>query len=304
MAFLPWSEKYRPKTIDEYIGNTEVIDKIKKFIKDNNVKNILLYGTAGTGKTSLAHIITKAIDADVLFINGSDENGIDVIRDRVKTFASTSSFKEMKVVIFDEACRLTPQAQDALKSLMEAYIKQTRFIFTVNHIERIIEPLQSRCELFHIKPLSEKKVGEMLIRILKEEKVEFDAGDVVKIVKLNFPDIRQCINHMENQCRDDKLILDKKLKTNNYLNIISDTLFDKTLKGIGKIDKLREQIVDANIKDFTTLFQHLYRQSDKFPEANRIEAIIVIGDWQYKSSFVVDKEIPFVSMLCELEKLI
>lgn len=304
MAFLPWSEKYRPKTIDEYIGNTEVIDKIKKFIKDNNVKNILLYGTAGTGKTSLAHIITKAIDADVLFINGSDENGIDIIRDRVKTFASTSSFKAMKVVIFDEACRLTPQAQDALKSLMEAYIKQTRFIFTVNHIERIIEPLQSRCELFHIKPLSEKKVGEMLIRILKEEKIEFDSGDVVKIVKLNFPDIRQCINHMENQCRDDKLILDKKLKTNNYLTIISDILFDKNIKGIAKIDLLREKIADANIKDFTTLYQHLYRNSNKFPQDNQIEALIIIGDWQYKSAFVVDKEIPFVSMLCELAKLV
>lgn len=304
MSFLPWSEKYRPATLEGYIGNTEVLDKIKEMLSKEEIPNLLFYGPQGTGKTTLAYIISSAIDADVLFINGSDENGIDVIRDKVKSFASTTSFKKIKVIIFDEACRLTPQAQDALKATMDAYIKQTRFIYTANHIERIIPPLQSRCELFQIKPVSEKKAGEMLVDILEKEKIQFDVQDIVKIVKLNFPDIRQCINHMENQCRGGKLILDKKLKTNNYLNQISDVLFDKTIKGIAKIDKLREQIVDSNIKDFTTLYQHLYRNSNKFPEANQIEALIIIGDWQYKSAFVVDKEIPFVSMLCELAKLV
>ena len=149
-----WIEKYRSQTLEQYIGNDAVKDRIAACITANDIPHFIFSGTAGTGKTTLAKLIVKNIKCDYLYLNASDENGIDVIRDKVKGFASTSTFQPLKVVILDESDFLTQPAQAALRNLIEEYSITTRFVLTCNYLERLIEPLQSRCEIHILKPPS------------------------------------------------------------------------------------------------------------------------------------------------------
>ena len=143
-----WVEKYRPDTLEGYVGNEHILQKVKIYIENEDVPHLLLYGQAGTGKTTLAKIITNQIDCDVMYINASDENSVDAVRDKIRGFASSMGFRKWKVVILDESDYLTPNAQAALRNLMETFSKTTRFILTCNYVEKVIDPIQSRCQTF------------------------------------------------------------------------------------------------------------------------------------------------------------
>ena len=164
-----WVEKYRPSSLDTYIGNEHLKDKVRIYLESEDVPHLLLYGKAGTGKTTLAKIITNKIECDCLYINASDENNVDNVRNKIKTFASSIGFKPLKVVILDEADFLTPNAQAALRNLMETFSKHCRFILTCNYVERIIDPIQSRCQSFKVVPPSKKEVAQQLVEILDGE---------------------------------------------------------------------------------------------------------------------------------------
>ena len=146
-----WVEKYRSNTLDNYVGNENIKQTIQKYLDQNDIQNFLFYGPAGTGKTTLAKLIVNNLDCDYLYINASDERGIDTIRDKVSGFASAASFKSLKVVILDEADFITIQGQAALRNVIETYSRTTRFILTCNFVERIIDPLQSRCQVLDRK---------------------------------------------------------------------------------------------------------------------------------------------------------
>jgi DNA polymerase III delta prime subunit len=150
------NEKYRPITLDTYVGNAKLKSSIAKQLENNDIQNYLFYGPAGTGKTTLAKLCIKNLDCDHLYINASDERGIETIRDKVQGFASTMSFKSLKVVILDEADFLTIQAQASLRNIIETFSRTTRFILTCNYIERIIDPLQSRCQVLKVIPPTKK----------------------------------------------------------------------------------------------------------------------------------------------------
>ena len=160
-----WVEKYRPSSLDSYIGNEHLRSKVKVYIESGDLPHLLLYGKAGTGKTTLAKLLVNNIECDCLYINASDENSVDVVREKVKNFASTLGFKEMKVIILDECDYITPNAQAALRNLMETFSKNCRFILTCNYVERIIDPIQSRCQSLQIVPPDRKQVvnGELII---------------------------------------------------------------------------------------------------------------------------------------------
>ena len=192
-----WVEKYRPTTLEEYVGNEIIKDKIADYLKQGSIQNLLFHGVAGTGKTTLAKLIAKNLNCDLLYINASDERGIDTIRDKIIPFASSMSFNDVKIVILDEADYITPQAQATLRNAIESCSKTTRFIFTCNYLERIISPLQSRCQTFEIIPPSKQEVWQKCKTILNDEGVSSSPKEVEPIVDAHYPDIRKIINTLQ-----------------------------------------------------------------------------------------------------------
>ena len=162
-----WVEQYRPTTLENYVGNDHLKDKVKGYIESGDVPHLLLYGRAGTGKTTLAKLITKSVDCDYMIINASDENNVDMVRNKVKGFASTVGFKPLKIVILDEFDYMSQNAQAILRNLMETFSKHCRFILTCNYVEKVIEPIQSRCQTFQIVPPTKKDVAIQISKILK-----------------------------------------------------------------------------------------------------------------------------------------
>ena len=202
-----WVEKFRPGTLDGYVGNEHIIDKVKIYIKSGDVPHLLFYGQAGTGKTTLAKIIANNVDADVMYINASDENNIETVRTKIKNYASTVGFKRWKIVILDEADYMTPNGQAALRNLMETFSKTTRFILTCNYVEKIIDPIQSRCQVFGITPPNKKEVAKRIVSILDELQVSYDNKDLVTIINAGYPDIRSVLNSCQRQVIDNKLTI-------------------------------------------------------------------------------------------------
>jgi len=168
-----WVERYRPDTLEGYVGNDILRSKLEQYITTQDIPHILFYGTAGTGKTTAAKILIKNIDCDYMFINASDERGIDTMREKVKGFASTTGFKSLKIVVLDEMDAVTPDGQRALRNMMEAYSDTTRFILTANYIERIIEPLVSRTQVYKLTPPSKKEAAKRMADILKNEETPY-----------------------------------------------------------------------------------------------------------------------------------
>ena len=292
-----WVERYRPDVLDNYIGNETLKEKFAHYIETQDIPHLLFYGTAGTGKTTAAKILVKNIDCDHLFINASDERGIDVIREKIKNFASTTGFAPLKVVVLDEADALTPDAQAALRNMMEVFSERTRFILTCNYFERIIPPIVSRCQTSALTPPSKKEVAVHLTNILTQENVTFDKQAVVTLVNAYYPDIRRIIGTAQQQTRDGKLVVnvseviagDTKLK-------IMDTLMSNQT-GVAKVTEIRQMVADAGIRDFTELFRLLYDKVQDYAPNKIPQTIIHIAEGQYRSAFVVDQEINFMATM-------
>jgi DNA polymerase III delta prime subunit len=188
-----WVEKYRPNKLEDYVGNEHLKAKVEGYLESGDVPHLLLYGKAGTGKTTLAKLIVNSIDCDYIIINASDENNVDTVRNKVKNFASSMGFKPFKIIIMDEFDYMTPNAQAILRNLMETFSKHCRFILTCNYVEKVIEPIQSRCQSFQIVPPTKKDVAIQMSKILKAENIEFDVKDLVPIIDSAYPDIRKFI---------------------------------------------------------------------------------------------------------------
>jgi replication factor C small subunit len=294
MQHTLWTEKYRSQTLDQYIGNEELKTIIGSWIQKNDIPHLLLHGKAGTGKTTLAKLITSNIDCDMLYINASDENGIDTIRDKVKSFASTSTFRPLKVVILDESDYLTINAQASLRNIIETFSAKTRFILTCNYVERIIEPLQSRCQAFKIETLSKPSIARHLVSILEAEETKYDLPDISAIVTNFYPDIRKIINVTQQNVIDGKLILTK-----------IDTKFDisdvvKLIQGKDAFKSVRQYLVDNNISDFEPMYRALY---DELGKDNGL-ITMTLADYQFKHATVVDKEINFMACIASIINII
>jgi len=231
-------ERYRPTKLENYVGNEHIKQAISSYLGQNDIQNLIFYGPAGTGKTTLAKLIVKNLNCDHLYINASDERGIETIRDKVSGFASTASFKPLKVVILDEADFLTIQAQASLRNVIETFSRTTRFIMTCNYVERIIDPLQSRCQVLKIVPPTKVDVAKHIAWILGEENTEFELEDIKVITNQFYPDLRKCLNTIQLSTQDNKLAIDKSiLVSSNYMNQVLDKLKSKSQIG-EKLDKL------------------------------------------------------------------
>ncbi len=294
-------EKYRPSKLDNYVGNENIKKSISKYIEQNDIQNLIFYGPAGTGKTTLAKICVQNLDCDHLYINASDERGIETIRDKVSSFASVASFKPLKVVILDEADFLTIQAQASLRNIIETFSRTTRFIMTCNFVERIIDPLQSRCQVLKIVPPTKKDVAKHLNWLLNEESIEHNVKDLAPLVNQYYPDLRKCINTIQLSTQDNKLKLDKSiLVSSNYIDQVISIL--NTQNSQQGYPTIRQIIADANVDDFDELFRMLYEKASEYMPGKEGTAAILINEHQYKSNFRIDKEINTMSLIQNLIK--
>ena len=291
-----WVEKYRPTTLEEYVGNETIKNKIADYLKQGSIQNLLFHGVAGTGKTTLAKLIAKNLNCDLLYINASDERGIDTIRDKIIPFASSMSFNDVKIVILDEADYITPQAQATLRNTIESCSKTTRFILTCNYLERIISPLQSRCQTFEIIPPSKGDVWNKCENILHNENVEFETTKIKAAIDTHYPDIRKIINTLQGSVVNGVIkIDDTSLKNTQLGGLIVDALIRKA-----KLSEIRQIIADSGSREFDDLFKYIYDKSSTLFGDKEGEAILIIAKYQYEYTFVLEKEICIAAMLKKL----
>ena len=294
-----WVEKYRPSTLDTYIGNNHLKSKVSIYLESGDLPHLLLFGRAGTGKTTLAKLLVKNIECDYLYINASDENNVDTVRTKVKNFASTIGFKDLKIIILDECDYITPNAQAALRNLMETFSKHCRFILTCNYVERIIDPIQSRCQLFQIIPPSKKEVAQKLHNILIEENVNSELDDIKILVDSGYPDIRRVINSAQRNVVRGKLKLDTgSIIQNDYKLKLLKILETQNKKNAFK--DIRQLLADNKVTDFADLFRLLYDEVDGYGKGHIAECILIIAKYELSDSQVVDKEINAMAMVVEL----
>ena len=294
-----WVEKYRPSSLDTYIGNDHLKSKVSIYLESGDLPHLLLFGRAGTGKTTLAKLLVKNIECDYLYINASDENNVDTVRTKVKNFASTIGFKDLKIIILDECDYITPNAQAALRNLMETFSKHCRFILTCNYVERIIDPIQSRCQLFQIIPPSKKEVAQKLHNILTEENVNGELEDIKILVDSGYPDIRRVINSAQRNVVRGKLKLDTgSIIQNDYKLKLLKILETQNKKNAFK--DIRQLLADNKVTDFADLFRLLYDEVDGYGKGHIAECILIIAKYELSDSQVVDKEINAMAMVVEL----
>jgi len=300
MSHSLWVEKYRPTDLSTYIGNEHLKSKVKLYLENEDIPHLLLYGKAGTGKTTLAKVITSNIECDVMYINASDENSVDAVRFKIRSFASTSGFKDMKVIILDEADYLTPNAQAALRNLMETFSRHCRFILTCNYVERIIDPIQSRCQTYKVVPPSKKEVAQQMVSIFNQEECEYALDDVATIVNAGYPDIRRVINSGQRQVVDGKLKIDtSSIIQNDYKIKLIDMLTSNA-----KLNDIRKLIADNSVSDYSELFRLLYDSIDDYGQGKEPECILAIAGGQHQDVNVVDKEINFIATLIKIKRIV
>ena len=298
-----WVEKYRPSNLDTYIGNDQLKSKVKVYLESGDLPHLLLFGKAGTGKTTLAKLLVNNIECDYLYINASDENNVETVRTKVKSFASTMGFKDYKIIILDECDYITPNAQAALRNLMETFSKHCRFILTCNFVERIIDPIQSRCQTFQVIPPNKKEVAVHLSNILKQEGIESELSDIGLLVNSGYPDIRRVINSAQRQCIDGKLVIDKQsIVENDYKLKLLKILETQDRKSA--FNNIRQLMADTKVTDFADLFRLLYDEVDSYGKGHIAACILVIAKYELSDAQVVDKEINAMAMIIEILQII
>ena len=299
-----WVEQYRPKTIDDCILPDSLKSLFSAFVKKGEISNMLFSGTAGIGKTTVAKALCNQMNCDWIMINGSEEGGIDVLRNKIKNFASTVSLSGgKKVVILDEADYLNPQStQPALRGFVEEFHKNCRFILTCNFKNRIIEPLHSRFSNieFKVNPKDKPKLASRLferaVYILKEQNVSYDDKVLVELITKHFPDFRKLINELQ------RYSVSGSIDAGILVNVSDENL--KTLvthlKGKAFSD-MRKWVVNNLDNDPVKIFRKIYDTLYTNLEPSTIpHAVLIIADYQYKSAFVADQEINLVACLTEL----
>ena len=299
-----WVEQYRPKTIDDCILPDSLKNLFSSFIKKGELSNMLFSGTPGIGKTTVAKALCEEMNCDWIMINGSEEGGIDVLRNKIKNFASTVSLSGgKKVVILDEADYLNPQStQPALRGFVEEFHKNCRFILTCNFKNRIIEPLHSRFSNieFKVNPKDKPKLASRLferaVYILKEQNVSYEDKVLVELITKHFPDFRKLINELQ------RYSVSGSIDAGILVNVSDENL--KTLVTHLKnkeFGDMRKWVVNNLDNDPVKIFRKIYDTLYTNLEPSTIpHAVLIIADYQYKSAFVADQEINLVACLTEL----
>jgi DNA polymerase III delta prime subunit len=301
-------ERYRPQTLDEIVLSERVKQEMLKCKAEKEIPHLLFVSGPGQGKTTLAKIIVKdLLDCTYLYINASDENGIDTVRAKVTEFARTKSIDgKIKVVILDEADFLSKEAQGALRNLMEEYASNTRFILTANYAYRIITPLQSRCQSYDINPPLEGVVSKV-VDILKKEKIQVESGQKEKLLSLirnNYPDVRKIINLVQKNITDGKLDIHTPAIGLDF----AETIIDKTIKDKQDVTAIRRYIIENDSKynkDYHGLLKDMFNVVDEKIELSdkKRKYLLVLTEHMYRHTFVMDPEINCYAAVIALQNI-
>jgi len=297
-----WVEKYRPRTLEECILPDAQKQVFQQFIEAGEIPNMLLCGTAGTGKTTVARALCNELGCDYIVINGSEESGIDVLRTKIKGFASTVSFEgKPKVVILDEADYLNPNStQPALRAFIEEFSKNCRFIFTCNFKNRIIAPLHSRTTVVEFKLVNgqKKKMAGLfhkrMMDILKKEKVDYNDKVLAELLMKHFPDYRRVLNELQRYGAGG--VIDEGVLSNLAelsTKALVDALRDKDFK------KMRQWVANSVDSDPQSVYRKVY--DTLIPKVKQVpQLVLIIADYQYKAAFCADQEINLTACLTEI----
>lgn len=296
-AHTIWAERYRPTTLETFIGDPTIRECLTVAIETNDLQNLIFHGKTGTGKTTAAKILMNTLKCDYLYLNGSDDNGIDTVREKIKTFVSTASFKPLKIVVLDDCQNFTAQAQQALLNLIETYSKSTRFIFTCNALGKLIPALQGRCDVKKIEPPVKADVAEYLCMILDQEGIEYDIDDLVKIINKHFPDIRKCVQVIQASSSTGTLTLTGGVDGGDYIDQIISILGRKGGNPLAKFTSIRQIVADNGLLDFTDVYRSLYERLSEFAPNSQGEVCIYLAEGEYESNFVPDREITFMKVI-------
>jgi replication factor C small subunit len=295
-----WNEKYRPDSLDTYITDGGIKDIFQEYINKQDIPHLLFAGRAGSGKTTLAKLLVKNIDCDSLYINATDERSMDVIREKIGGFASSASFKPLKIVILDEATHLLMASQVLLLNMIETYSAKTRFILTGNYPERLIDPLRSRLTEYALVPPTKPMIAKHSVSILDNENIKYELEDVAEIVKKCYPDLRRTINTLQKCSVTGKLVINVNLKSNqNYIELILSELAQPK----PKFNTIRQILANADISDYTELFRVLYDESSKYLKGKEGSVAILVNEAAYKANFSLDKEINASSLIHQIIEL-
>jgi replication factor C small subunit len=299
-----WAEKYRPDIIENYICNDQLRTIVESFIEKKEIPHILFHGPAGTGKTTLAKIITKNIPCDVMYVNASDNTGVDFVREKIKPFAASMGFHDLKIVILDEADFMSAAFQASMRNLMETYSRTTRFILTCNYVEKIISPLISRTQVFKLEPPTMKDVALRMVRILENEKISFEKSKLASVIKDFYPDIRKIINFLQQSSTTGNLELVEIQSTGHDLKIKLIKLLNQANSNKKVFFEIRQLVNDAGVKMFDELYSELYNKIGEYSNGDDVGITIDISESLYQSSMVIDKEITFMACVSKiLERL-
>lgn len=301
-----WVEKYRPKKIEDYVFRDEKQKRqIKGWINAGITPHLLLSGIQGIGKTTLAKLIFNELEipkADVLELNASDESGVDTIRDKVGNFVKTMPFGDFRYVLLDEADYLSPNSQAALRGLMEQFSQTSRFILTCNYPHKVIPALHSRCQGFHLTELDQMDFKVRAATVLANENVVFDEDTLDTFIRATYPDMRKCLNMLQQNVDSNHLYLpeEKDSSNNSDYRLQMVELFKS-----GKINEARKLVCSqARPEEFEDIYKFLYQNIELWGnEQKQEEAILVIRDGIYRHAFVADAEINLAATLIELARI-
>ncbi|MCX7594193.1 MAG: AAA family ATPase [Fischerella sp.] len=301
-----WTEKYRPNTLDGYVFKDDSQRKqILGWIKSGMIPHLLFSGSAGVGKTTLAKILIKAMDIDqydLLEINASRENSVDEVRTRITNFVSTMPFGKFKVVLLDEADYLSPNAQAALRGVMEMYHETARFILTCNYPHKIIPALHSRTQGFHIDKIDSTEFTARVAQILIEENVEFDLDTLDSYVKSTYPDLRKCLNLLQMNSQEGKLA-----SPTEGQGVVRDWKLDAvSMFKRGQIREARQLICSqAGSDEIDSVFRWMYDNLNLWSETEegQDQAIIIIRNGLVNHTMCADPEINLSATICELTQI-